>query len=272
MPLLRIQAAILALLAAHRNPESFVAGGILLNRAGPRTSEDMDIFHDRAERLLETAEADAALLQAHGYRVEWQRRHAAICTATISDQQEGTRLDWVVDSDFRFFPPVRDTEFGYVLHPMDVATNKALAAAGRREPRDAFDLVTIHETLFPLGTVIWAAVAKDPGWSPENLISEIRRNGRYQDYDLSRLNLDHQISAAELSQKLRAALNEAEAFVLQMPSEKAGLLFFEGNRIVEPDPRALDHYPTHAGHRGGHWPSSPEIASAMLRAWKQPGT
>ena len=28
----------------------------------------------------------------------------------------GTRLEWVVDSDFRFFPTIPDDTFGYVLH------------------------------------------------------------------------------------------------------------------------------------------------------------
>jgi hypothetical protein len=31
--------------------------------------------------------------------------------------------------------------FGYRLHIFDLATNKALAAAGRREPRDVLDLL-----------------------------------------------------------------------------------------------------------------------------------
>jgi hypothetical protein len=38
---------------------------------------------------------------------------------------EATELEWVVDSDFRFFPTMRDDTFGYVLHPVDLATNKA---------------------------------------------------------------------------------------------------------------------------------------------------
>ena len=37
-----------------------------------------------------------------------------------------TRLEWVLDSDFRFFPTQRDDIFGYVLHPVDLATNKAI--------------------------------------------------------------------------------------------------------------------------------------------------
>jgi len=58
---------------------------------------------------------------------------------------ERTKLEWVADSDYRFFPTVADDLFGHVLHPVDLATNKAMAAADRREVRDSVDLVTIHE-------------------------------------------------------------------------------------------------------------------------------
>lgn len=68
---------------------------------------------------------------------------------------------------FRFFPTLRDETFGYILHPVDLATNKVMAAAGRRELRDLVDLVTIHENILPLGAAIWAAVEKSPGFTPE---------------------------------------------------------------------------------------------------------
>ena len=51
MPLSKIQSEILVLLAAHRNPESYVAGAVPLNRDGPRYSADIDIFHDREESV-----------------------------------------------------------------------------------------------------------------------------------------------------------------------------------------------------------------------------
>jgi hypothetical protein len=64
---------------------------------------------------------------------------------------ETTKLEWVMD--FRFFPTIRDEVFGYVLHPVDLATNKVAAAYWRREPRDVVDLLTIHERILPLGAV-----------------------------------------------------------------------------------------------------------------------
>jgi len=50
VPLSRVQTEILRLLAAHRDPESYVAGAAPLNRDAPRISGDIDVFHDRGER------------------------------------------------------------------------------------------------------------------------------------------------------------------------------------------------------------------------------
>jgi hypothetical protein len=66
----------------------------------------------------------------------------------------------------------------------------------------------------------------------------------------------------------RQALDEAEAFVLRMPTEKIGLLFLKDGQVVQPDPGRLDDYATHAGKRRGHWPSSAEISAAMLERYR----
>ena len=94
---------------------------------------------------------DAGALTAAGYQVIWLRQLPVIYTAEVRRRNSGTRLEWVVDSDFRFSPAVRDATFGYMLHPVDLATNKAMAAVGRREVRDLVDLVTVHEMILPLG-------------------------------------------------------------------------------------------------------------------------
>ncbi|MBF0517731.1 MAG: hypothetical protein HQK97_11560 [Nitrospirae bacterium] len=64
VPLSKIQAAILCLLAAHRDPESYVAGSTPLNKNAPRFSGDIAIFHDRQERVVLAVETDSTLLQA----------------------------------------------------------------------------------------------------------------------------------------------------------------------------------------------------------------
>jgi hypothetical protein len=49
VPLSEIQIQVLRLLAAHRDPESYVAGATPLNRGASRYSGDIDAFHDREE-------------------------------------------------------------------------------------------------------------------------------------------------------------------------------------------------------------------------------
>jgi hypothetical protein len=119
-----------------------------------------------------------------GYALRWLRREPAIYSVLVRGKDGETKLEWVVDSDFRFFPTMRDADFGDVLHPVDLAMHKVLAAAGRREVRDLIDLVTIQENILPLGVVVWAAVEKSPGFTPEGLLEKFdatviipRRNG-----------------------------------------------------------------------------------------------
>jgi hypothetical protein len=158
------------------------------------------------------------------------------------------------------------------MHMVDLATNKALAAAGRREPRDVLDLLFINDQYLPLGAVLWAAVGKDPGYSPESLIAEIRRNAHYRADDYADLNLVEPVDAGIVAQKLRAAPDEAEAFVRSMPAGKEGLLFLQDGEPKLPDSKNLGSYAELAGRRYGHWPSSSEIGSAMLEGGAKPKT
>ncbi len=73
MPLSKIQMDVLRLLAAHRDPESYVAGATPLNRDAPRYSGDIDVFHDREERVASVAINDAKVLEVGGYGVRWLR-------------------------------------------------------------------------------------------------------------------------------------------------------------------------------------------------------
>lgn len=270
MPVSRLQSAILRLIAAKRDPESFIAGGVAINRVGPRYSDDIDVFHDRQERVADAATTDAKILADAGYEVQWIRQQPATYSATIRLGPDETKLEWVADSDFRFFPVVKDDQFGFVLHIIDLAINKVMAAASRREPRDVVDLLTLHDRVLPLGALVWAAAETAPGYTPEGLIGEIRRNARYPIDELRQLSADPPIEPDSVMRRLRAALDEAEQFVAIMPSDKAGLLFLRSGRPVQPDPTMLDAYAVHAPQRRGHWPSSPDITAAMLAHLQKP--
>jgi hypothetical protein len=269
VPLSRIQGDILRLLAAQRNPESYVAGASPLIQRAPRISNDIDLYHDRAEQVAVTAVTDTQTLTAAGFGVSWLRQMPLMYTAGVTRDGASTRLEWVADSDYRFFPTVRDEIFGYTLHPADLAMNKVMAAAGRRELRDLVDLVTIHERILSLGAVIWAAVEKSPGFTPEGLIAEIRRNGATHSVaEWQGLQSTGPLDPKDITARLRAALDQAEAFVMRMPTDKLGLLFLDDTgHAVQPDPNRLDAYWPHAGQRRGQWPDSPEIRAAMLERY-----
>jgi hypothetical protein len=108
----RIQTDILRLLAAHRDPESDVAGASPLNRDAPRISGDIYVFHDPEERVAAAALNDTRALTAAGYGVSWLRQLPLIYTAEVTQGEVSTRLEWVVGSDYRFFPTMQDETFG----------------------------------------------------------------------------------------------------------------------------------------------------------------
>jgi hypothetical protein len=106
MPLSAFQKEVACLLAANRNPESYLAGGTAINRAdgSPRYSNDLDLFHDAADSVALCAETDAKELLARGYSVEWLLRQSGAFRARVARGSESLRLDWCYDSAFRFFP------------------------------------------------------------------------------------------------------------------------------------------------------------------------
>ncbi|MGC8493430.1 MAG: nucleotidyl transferase AbiEii/AbiGii toxin family protein [Syntrophobacteraceae bacterium] len=271
MPLTKLQSSVLRLLAAQRSPDSYIAGGIALNREGPRFSSDIDIFQDSEERLETAADADAAILQKAGLKLTWLKRRTGKRNAQVEGLGDTMQLEWVADSDFRFFPAQSDDLFGYVLHPVDLATNKVSAAADRREPRDIVDLVTIHENILPLGAVICAAVGRFPGQTPEELLAEITRHSRFTAEEFRVLAMERPIDVPQLHRRIRSMLESAEAFIHLIPSEAVGFVFLDDDRPVQPDLDHLEKYRRNPGARRGLWPSSPEISKAMLEHYGNRG-
>jgi Nucleotidyl transferase AbiEii toxin, Type IV TA system len=272
VPLTSLQSQVLRLLAAQRSPDSYIAGGIAINRDGPRFSHDIDIFQDSVERLQTAVDADAASLRAAGFAVTWSNIRTGKHDAQVSRAGETILLEWVADSDFRFFPAQADEQFGYVLHPVDLATNKASAAADRREPRDVVDLLTIHETILPLGAVVAAAVGRFPGMTPEEMLAEITRHSRFSAEEFRVLATEQPIDARDIHRRTRAMLEDAERFIAVLPSDAVGVAFLENGVAVQPDLSRLGNYERHAGSRRGHWPSSSEIGRAMLERYAPPGS
>lgn len=270
VPISKFQSDVLRLLAAQRTPDSYIAGGIAINRDGPRFSRDIDIFHDSIARQDTAASADEAALAAAGYEVTWSsKQRTGKREATIEKNGEQMQLEWVTDSAFRFFPTQPDELFGYVLHPIDLATNKASAAADRRLPRDIVDLVTIHETVLPLGAVIAAACGKFIGTTPEEMLAEITRHSRFTAEEFRVLATDQPIDVRGLHRRIRNMIETAETFVAKLPSDAVGIVFMDGNKPVQPELDALEKYQRRTGAPAGIWPTSPSITTAMLERYEK---
>ncbi len=258
MPLTPFQAELGRLLAANRSEDSYLAGGaaILAAPNSRRFSRDLDYFHDSAERVSTAFAADSRSLRAAGCTVAVEISQPGYIRAVVRRRGEVTKIEWAQDSTWRFMPVMRSEAFGYQLHPVDLATNKVLTLAGRDEPRDLVDTLFLHETLLPLGALVWAATGKDPGYSPLSLLEMLRRRGRVRPEDLERLELAEPTDARRLRAAWNAALTAAEAFARLHPPDEAGCLYYSmtGRRFVAPDRPLPAEVVPHFGRPGGVLP------------------
>ncbi|MEY2877685.1 MAG: hypothetical protein RLZZ15_65 [Verrucomicrobiota bacterium] len=207
--------------------------------------------------MAENAQRDFATMRAAGLAVEWATRSETFHRAWVTIGDERLKLEWVFDSAFRFFPVEPDPVLGYRLHPADLATNKMLAAAGRRVIRDFLDVLHLHETYLSLGALAWAATGKDPGMSPLFILNELVRTSKYQPKDLEDVTLARPISLVELKQKLLGAVREAEELIGRLPASEVGCLYLDAaGKVVTPDPEAAGFagLTRHFGSLRGSWP------------------
>lgn len=255
MPLTEFQSQLGRLLAQNRSEDSYLAGGaaILAHPNSKRFSQDLDYFHDSATRVATAFDADQKLLLAHGYTVEVEISQPGYVRAIVRKPKHATKIEWAFDSSWRFMPVQRSDQFGYVLHPIDLATSKLLALAGRDEPRDVLDTLHFHEHLLALGPLVWAAVGKDPGFSPLSLLEMIRRRGKIREEDLTHLNLSEPIDLKALKAAWLTALDEAEAFVNSRPAGEVGCLYYslEREAFVNPNAAPGERVVPHYGRPGG---------------------
>ena len=243
MPLGPFESEVLRLIAGQRNPESYVAGATVLNQspASPRTSEDIDVFHDSEIALSSACTQDIAALRKHGFEVQMPMQTASFCRAIVARAGLSTKIEWALDSVFRFFPTEPDAELGWRLNFWDAATNKMLAFVGRRVPRDFVDVLHLHDTRLHLGALAWAASGKDPGMSPTFILDQSRRTPLYAPEALASVRLSSPGNFTNVRQRWLGAVEEAETLIAALPAQEFGCLYLDATgQPVTPNPASPD--------------------------------
>lgn len=133
-----------------------------------------------------------------------------------------------------------------------------LALAGRSEVRDFVDTIYLNNNQLALGVLIWAAYGKDPGYTPELLLTQCQRHSRYTQGDLDRLMLAISLDIRELKQEWLKAVEDAGKLISSLPYKELGCLYLDADdKIVTPDPFANEFstLKRHRGSLGGAWPT-----------------
>jgi hypothetical protein len=257
MALTSLQRRILRIIAKNRSPDSHIAGGAPLARISGRVSDDIDVFHDAEEAVLRAVEMDVAALKEAGLGIATTTHSRSLVDGVVTGREgESTRIQWSRDSAMRFFPAIKDKVFGYRLHDLDLAVNKVLAMAGRREPRDYYDVIELHRAGKALAMLAWAAPAKDPGFSPELILDEINRNSNYAASELRAEFPD--AGPRAMKKNLLAATHQARDLFAILPLDQVGHLYLDRKgRALLPDPRGVaeGRLTLHGAVLRGAWPA-----------------
>lgn len=261
------QRLILRHIARNRSPNSVCMGGAVLNRHHDRISGDIDIEHYAAAQALASFTADRLALEAAGFQIglktDLAKSTGFISADIIAANGDVTRLDWTTDSATKFFPAEPDEEFGWRLHPADIAVNKLLAMAGRRVPRDYHDMVTLGREGYSFAALAWAAPGKDPGFTPDLLLDEAVRHSNYQPAEMAVLTLPAPPDLHDMKRDFLSFVGEARDILAKRPPyDEIGSFYMDaGGKIIPPDPDIIlgdevlqRGIVRHGATIGGSWP------------------
>jgi hypothetical protein len=243
MALTALQKQVMNVIAANRSETSYMAGGAVLNKDWFRLSDDLDIFHDTDEEIVDSARADIATLKAAGFDVHIDVLIYGVVECTVSRNGSATMLQWMSETKIRFFPLVRDEEWGVRLSTADLAINKVMAASTRSKARDYVDLVTIAENYCRLGPLVMASSGKPPNFSPQKIIDEIRRRSLSIPAEefVSVRGLPVETAVDHIRDSLSQALDWAEAYIHAVEPAFVGLLSVDRRNVpVEITPENAD--------------------------------
>lgn len=136
---------------------------------------------------------------------------------------ESTILDWAHESAWRFLPLVPISGGGVMLHPIDLAINKLVALANRREPRDVVDAIFADAQILPFPAMVWAVVEKNPGLNPSSYLEQFRRRTLTPE-DATYLRFTGAYRVEDAAQHFRRMASAADTFIAANTRREPGAL------------------------------------------------
>jgi hypothetical protein len=146
------------------NKYFYLTGGTALAEfyLAHRKSYDLDLFTTEQKLILPFSYLFEKELRKH-LDIKIVRRFETYVEFEILDKNENTKVQFALDSPFRFEEPL-DSEIGIKVNDYkDLIVDKLLAFFGRTEPRDVIDLYFILQKE-DFWTLTDLAKQKDPGF------------------------------------------------------------------------------------------------------------
>jgi hypothetical protein len=238
-------------MAPQRSEASYLAGAAAphMCETGERYSDDLDFFHNAADAVNQSFAADAIALCAGGYEVNTIAEHRGFVSAVVRRDGESTILDWSHESAWRFLPLVSIPGGGVMLHPIDLAINKLVALANRREPRDLVDAIFADAHILPFPALVWAVVEKNPGLNPASYLEQFRRRTLTPE-DATYLRSSGAYSVEDAARHFRRMVSAADTFIAANTHREPGALLRDRRTGVFFLPQSEEDWRHTREHRG----------------------
>lgn len=110
-----------------------------------------------------------------------------------------------------------------MLHPIDLAINKLVALANRREPRDVVDVIFADTHILPFPALVWAVVEKNPGLNPASYLEQFRRRTLTAE-DAAYLRFTGAYRVEDAAQHFRRMIRDADSFIEANTHREPGAL------------------------------------------------
>jgi len=271
VPLTGFQAQVLAALAEGRGRDSYLAGGAALHLGseGERYSADLDFFHTTANAANDAFDRDANALKHMGWTVVVDAQFPGFVKARVSDARDTTEIDWSHESAWRFLPLVALDGGGVMLHPIDLAINKLVALAHRREPRDLVDAIFADRHILPFPALVWAVVEKNPGLNPAAYLEQFRRRTVTPE-DAAFLRFVGTYDVADAARHFRTMVSDTDEFIADNLQREPGALFRDTRSGAFFLPGTTDDWAHTREHRGALGGVVPQLTDVPLSSLSVP--